>query len=231
MGYKALAPVDRFMERQRIAGHCRHRARGARPDCRCSIGCSSISIRSICAARRSSRSRPSSICAATRLSARTSINVLTPNRAGRQGRHRETVQAAGGLARQDHRELRSRRPGAASLPPSASSARILDPVLRPDPSKTPPTDADNVAALKARGRQPDGSRPAAQAGRARMRARKRLADDLDQARRRRRGDARARAQAAMIAPLETALDELRGYLQAQPVTLDEPAAGDQEPNG
>jgi len=27
---------------------------------------------------------------------------------------------------------------------------VLNPVLRPDPNKKPPTDADNVAALKAR---------------------------------------------------------------------------------
>ena len=32
-------------------------------------------------------------------------------------------------------------------------ATVLDPVLRPDPNKKPPTDADNVAALKACGRR------------------------------------------------------------------------------
>jgi predicted RND superfamily exporter protein len=50
-------------------------------------------------------------------------------------------------------------------------------------------------------------------------AAKRLADDLAKLA---AGDEalRAHAHAAMIPPLNTALDELRGYLQAQPVTLE-----------
>jgi uncharacterized protein len=95
-------------------------------------------------------------------------------------------------------------------------ATVLEPALRPDPNKKPPTDADNVAALKAA----VGSLKQAastQTGRGGAAA-NRLADDLtklvdgDEA-------LRARATAAMIPPLLTAFDELRGYLQAEPVTL------------
>ena len=95
-------------------------------------------------------------------------------------------------------------------------ATVLEPALRPDPNKKPPTDADNVAALKAAVanlKQAAGT----QTGRGGIAA-NRLADDLTKLA---DGDEalRARAQAAMIPPLQTALDELRGYLHAEPVTL------------
>jgi hopanoid biosynthesis associated RND transporter like protein HpnN len=97
-------------------------------------------------------------------------------------------------------------------------ATVLDPVLRPDPNKKPPTDADNVAALRA---VVDGLNQSAgtQTGGKGEAAAKRLAGDL--ARLTQDGeDLRQRAHAAMIPPLNTALDELRNYLQAQPVTLE-----------
>src|SRR5262249_58059364 len=94
---------------------------------------------------------------------------------------------------------------------------VLTPALRPDPSKKPPTDADNVAALKA---AVDNLKQAAgtQTGPGAVAA-KRLADDLAKIA---DGDEalRARATEAMIPPLNTALDELRNYLQAQPGTLE-----------
>ena len=95
-------------------------------------------------------------------------------------------------------------------------ATVLEPALRPDPNKKPPTDADNVAALKAAVanlKQAAGT----QTGRGGIAA-NRLADDLTKLA---GGDEalRARAHAAMIPPLQTALDELRGYLHAEPVTL------------
>jgi hopanoid biosynthesis associated RND transporter like protein HpnN len=96
-------------------------------------------------------------------------------------------------------------------------ATVLDPVLRPDPNKKPPTDADNVAALKA---AVDALKQSAgtQTGPGALAA-KRLADDLAKLA---GGDEamRGRAHAAMIPSLNTALDELRNYLQAQPVTLE-----------
>src|SRR5260370_2767295 len=54
-------------------------------------------------------------------------------------------------------------------------ATVLDPVLRPDPSKKPPTDADNVAALKA---AVDSLKQSAGTQTRRRAAAKRLADDL-----------------------------------------------------
>jgi len=96
-------------------------------------------------------------------------------------------------------------------------ATVLDPVLRPDPNKKPPTDTDNIAALKT---AVDALKQSAgtQTGRGTAAA-KRLAEDLGKLA---SGDEalRARAQAAMIPSLNTALDELRSYLQAQPVTLE-----------
>ncbi len=96
-------------------------------------------------------------------------------------------------------------------------ATVLDPVLRPDPNKKPPTDADNVAALKAAVdalKQSAGTQTGPGAS-----AANRLADDLAKLA---SGDEamRGRAHAAMIPSLNTALDELRNYLQAQPVTLE-----------
>jgi uncharacterized protein len=96
-------------------------------------------------------------------------------------------------------------------------ATVLEPALRPDPNKKPPTDADNVAALKAAVaslKQSAGT----QTGQGALAA-KRLGDDLtkladgDEALRR-------RAEAALVPPLNTALDELRNYLQAEPVSLE-----------
>ena len=96
-------------------------------------------------------------------------------------------------------------------------ATVLDPVLRPDPNKKLPTDADNIAALKS---AVDALKQSAgtQTGRGAAAA-KRLGEDLGKLA---SGDEalRARAQAAMIPSLNTALDELRNYLQAQPVTLE-----------
>ena len=96
-------------------------------------------------------------------------------------------------------------------------AGVLDPVLRPDPNRKPATDADDVAALKS---VADGLNQAAgtQTGKGAAAA-KRLAVDLSKLA---DGDEalRQRAHAAMVPPLVTALDGLRGYLQAQPVTLE-----------
>ena len=70
IGYRVLAPVDRFLERHRIpviAGTLLVAIGG----CRCSITCTSTSTRSICAARPSNRSRRSSTCGPIRRSAPT----------------------------------------------------------------------------------------------------------------------------------------------------------------
>jgi hopanoid biosynthesis associated RND transporter like protein HpnN len=96
-------------------------------------------------------------------------------------------------------------------------ATVLGPVLVPDATKPPPTDAQDVIALKL---AIDALNKAAagQTGKGAAAA-KRLADDLT---RLAEGDEalRQRAQAAFIPPLHTALDQLRNYLQAQPVSLE-----------
>ena len=215
MGYKALAPVDRFMERQRIpviVGTGLVVAAGLPLLYWLQFDFNPLNLRS---------SQVESV--ATFLELRSdpaigasSIYVLAPNRE----------------AAQSDVEKLSKLPEVASVKTIESFipddqqpklaaiqqlATVLNPVLRPDPNKKPPTDADNVAALKG---AVDGLKQSAgtQTGLG-ADAAKRLADDLakladgDQA-------LRERAHAAMIPPLNTALDELRSYLQAQPVTLE-----------
>jgi hopanoid biosynthesis associated RND transporter like protein HpnN len=215
MGYKALAPVDRFMERQRIpviVGTGLVVAAGLPLLYWLQFDFNPINLRS-----------PKVESVATFLDLRSdpaigaaSIYVLAPN-----------LEAA----KADIEKL-SKLPEVSSVKtiesfipddqqPKLAAIRqlgtILNPVLRPDPSKKPPTDADNIAALKAAAdslRQSAGTQTSAGAT-----AAKRLADDLAKLA---DGDEalRGRAHKAMIPPLDTALDELRGYLQAQPVTLD-----------
>lgn len=97
-----------------------------------------------------------------------------------------------------------------------AGAKILDPAINPESVDAPPTDAENVTALresaesllKAAGAQTGVGAVAA----------KRLADaltktaDADQAR-------RDKVQDVFVAPLKIALAQLRSTLQAQPVTL------------
>ena len=174
MGYKALAPVDRFMERQRIpviVGTGLVVAAGLPLLYWLQFDFNPINLRS-----------PKVESVATFLDLRSdpaigaaSIYVLTPNREA---------------AKADMEKL-SKLPEVSSVKtiesfipddqqPKLAAIRqlgtILNPVLRPDPSKKPPTDADNVAALKAAVdslRQSAGTQTGAGAT-----AAKRLADDL-----------------------------------------------------
>ena len=96
-------------------------------------------------------------------------------------------------------------------------ATVLNPVLQPDPNRQPPSDADNV------GRSRGGNKSVEPGCRHRNRQRRRgrQASSAALAKLAQGDEAlRERAQAAMIPPLHTALDELRNYLQAQPVTLE-----------
>ncbi len=96
-------------------------------------------------------------------------------------------------------------------------SRRLGQVLQPPASSKPPSDAENVAALKGLADQLNkiaGNAPGPGAA-----AAKRLADDatkLAQA----DEPTRARAQTAFVVPLETALAQLRGFMGAQRVTKD-----------
>src|SRR5947209_2083721 len=203
MGYKALAPVDRFMERRRIPIIiCTGLAVAAGLPLLywLQFDFNPLNLRS-----------PHVESVATFLELRgdaaigaNSIYVLAPNK--------ETADA-------DMAKL-AKLPEVASVktvenfipgdqqPKLAAIHRlatVLKPALRPDPNKKPPTDADNVAALKAAVgnlRQAAGT----QTGRGAAAA-KRLADDLAQLA---DGDEalRQRAHAAIVPPLNTALDEL-----------------------
>jgi hypothetical protein len=215
MGYKALAPVDRFMERRRIpviVGTAMVVAAGLPLLYWLQFDFNPINLRSTTVESVATflelRSDPAI--------GASSIYVLAPNK--------ETAASdAEKLARLP--EVSSVRTVETFIPqdqqPKLAAIRqlatVLDPVLRPDPNKKPPTDADNVAALKA---VADGLQQSAgtQTGKGAVAA-QRLAENLAALA---QGDEalRGRAHAAMIPPLDTALDELRGYLQAQPVTLE-----------
>jgi hopanoid biosynthesis associated RND transporter like protein HpnN len=216
MGYKALAPVDRFMERRRIPiiiGTALVVTAGLPLLYWLQFDFNPLNLRS-----------PKVESVATFLELRSdpaigasSIYVLAPNKEAAES----DVEKLSKLT-----EVSSVRTVENFIPddqqPKLAAIRqlatVLDPVLRPDPNKKPPTDADNVAALRA---VVDGLNQSAgtQTGGKGEAAAKRLAGDL--ARLTQDGeDLRQRAHAAMIPPLNTALDELRNYLQAQPVTLE-----------
>ena len=215
MGFKSLAPVDRFMERHRIAiivGTGLVVAAGLPLLHWLQFDFNPLNLRN-----------PQSESVATFLELRSdpnigasSIFVLAPNKEAAQADMEKLSKLA---------EVSSVKTIESFIPddqqPKLAAIRqlatVLDPVLRPDPNKKPPTDADNAAALKSAVgalKQAAGS----QTGRG-AEAAKRLSEDLatlasgDEA-------LRGRAQAAMIPSLNTALDELRNYLQAQPVTLE-----------
>jgi hopanoid biosynthesis associated RND transporter like protein HpnN len=215
MGYKALAPVDRFMERRRIpviVGTVLVVAAGLPLLYWLQFDFNPLNLRS-----------PHVESVATFLDLRSdpaigasSIYVLAPNKAAADADMAKLSKLP---------EVTSVKTIESFIPddqqPKLAAIRqlgtVLNPVLRPDPNKKPPTDADNIAALKA---AVDGLKQSAgtQTGRGATAA-KRLADDLAKLA---GGDEalRKRAHAALILPLDTALDELRNYLQAQPVTLE-----------
>ena len=98
----------------------------------------------------------------------------------------------------------------------AQGAKILNPALNPESVDAPPSDAENVEALKGtveslRRAAGDSKGPGAVTSR-------RLADDLsklaasDQA-------TRDKVQAVFVTPLKIALDQLKNSLQAQPISM------------
>jgi hopanoid biosynthesis associated RND transporter like protein HpnN len=215
MGFKALAPLDRFMERHRIPiiiGTGLVVAAGLPLLYWLQFDFNPLNLRS---------AKVESVATFLELKSdpaigANSIYVLAPSK--------EAVKAgAEKLAKLPEvssvKSIESFIPGdqQPKLEAIRKLATVLEPVLKPDPSKTPPTDADTVAALKA---AVDSLNKAAdtQTGRGATAA-KRLAEDIAKLA---AGDEalRTRAQAAMVLPLNTALDELRDYLKAEPVTLE-----------
>jgi uncharacterized protein len=215
MGYKALAPVDRFMERRRIpviVGTGLVVAAGLPLLYWLQFDFNPINLRS-----------PQVESVGTFLELRNdpalganSIYVLTPNREAADA-DMERLSKLPQVSQVKTIESFIPDDQQPKLAAIRQLGTVLTPVLRPDPNKKPPTDTDNVAALKG---AVDGLRQSAgtQTGRGATAA-KRLADDLAKLA---EGDEalRKRAHNAMIPPLHVALDELRGYLQAQPVTFE-----------
>lgn len=144
------------------------------------------------------------------------INVLTPNEAAAK-------QVAAKLEKlpevQRTMSLESFVPDdqQAKLQMIANGARVLGPAINPDQVDAPPSDAENVEALKLTVeslRKTAGDQKGAGADAAR-----RLADDLSKLA---QGDQAMReaVQAAFVRPLLIVLDQLRNALQAQPVSLE-----------
>jgi hopanoid biosynthesis associated RND transporter like protein HpnN len=104
----------------------------------------------------------------------------------------------------------------AKLKAIQAGAKILEPALNPDSVDAPPSDAENVAALKASAAsliKVAGSQtgPGAVAA-------KRLADDLTKVAAATPA-VRDKVQATFVAPLQIAFAQLRGLMQAAPVSL------------
>ena len=98
----------------------------------------------------------------------------------------------------------------------AQGARVLNPALNPESIDAPPTDAENVEALKGtveslRRTAGEAKGPGAVASRRLADALSRLADSNEAT--------REKAQAIFVTPLKVVLDQLKNALQAKPVSL------------
>jgi hopanoid biosynthesis associated RND transporter like protein HpnN len=214
IGYRALAPVDRFLERHRIAviaGTGLVALAGLPLLFYLSFDFNPINLRS-----------PEVESVATYLDLRSdpnlganAINVVLPKSGDAEKaaeRLRKMPEVARVMTVQDFVPQDQDR----KLSMIHGLARQLRPVLQTEDTAHPPTDAQTIAALKSTA---DTLRRMADHASGRgADAAVRLAGDLtklaeaDKAKR----DA---AEAAFIVPLRTALTELRNYLEAKPVTL------------
>jgi hopanoid biosynthesis associated RND transporter like protein HpnN len=98
----------------------------------------------------------------------------------------------------------------------AQGAKVLNPALNPESIDAPPSDAENVEALKGttdslRKTAGDAKGPGAVASRRLADALSRLADSNQ--------SVRDKTQAIFVTPLKVVLDQLKNALQAQPVSL------------
>jgi len=98
----------------------------------------------------------------------------------------------------------------------AQGARVLNPALNPESVDEPPSDAENVDALKGtveslRKNAGDAKGPGAVAARRLADALSRLADSNEAT--------RDKTQTIFVAPLKAVLDQLKNALQAKPVSL------------
>jgi hopanoid biosynthesis associated RND transporter like protein HpnN len=98
----------------------------------------------------------------------------------------------------------------------AQAAKVLNPALNPDSIDAPPTDAENVEALKGsvenlRKTAGDAKGPGAVASRRLADALSKLAESTQAT--------REKAQAVFVTPLKVVLDQIKTSLEAQPVSL------------
>ncbi len=98
----------------------------------------------------------------------------------------------------------------------AQAAKVLNPALNPDSIDAPPTDAENVDALKGsveslRKTAGDGKGPGAVASRRLADALSKLAESNEAT--------RDKAQAVFVTPLKVVLEQVKTSLEAQPVSL------------
>jgi hopanoid biosynthesis associated RND transporter like protein HpnN len=98
----------------------------------------------------------------------------------------------------------------------AQGAKVLDPALNPESVDAPPSDAENVEALKGtaerlRKTAGDAKGPGAAASRRLADALSRLADSSEAV--------RDKTQAIFVTPLQVVLNQLKNALQAKPVSL------------
>jgi hopanoid biosynthesis associated RND transporter like protein HpnN len=98
----------------------------------------------------------------------------------------------------------------------AQGAKVLNPALNPESVDEPPSDSENIDALKGSAESlrkvaGDGKGPGAAASRRLSEALSRLAESSEAT--------REKTQAVFVTPLKVVLDQLKNALQAKPVTL------------
>lgn len=214
LGYAFLAPVDHFLEKQRywiIGGTLLVAIAGLPLLYFLQFDFNPINLRN-----------PKVESIATFLDLRkdpntgaNAVNIMAPNEAGAR-QVEERLSKVPEVSRTMSLDSFVPEDQPAKLALIKAGAKILEPALNPDSVDAPPTDAENVTALK---ESADSLRKVAgnQTGPGVVAA-KRLADALAKV-----AEAtpalRDKVQTTFVAPLQIALAQLRGLMQAAPVSL------------
>ncbi|CAN5439729.1 MMPL family transporter [soil metagenome] len=214
LGYAFLAPVDHFLEKQRywiIGGTLLVAIAGLPLLYFLQFDFNPINLRN-----------PNVESIATFLDLRkdpntgaNAVNVMAPNEAGAREIEARLAKLPE-VSRTMSLDSFVPEDQPAKLTAIKAGAKILEPALNPDSVDAAPTDAENVTALK---ETADSLRKTAgsQSGPGAVAA-KRLADDLTKV-----AEAtpalRDKVQTTFVAPLQIALTQLRGLMQAEPVSL------------
>jgi hopanoid biosynthesis associated RND transporter like protein HpnN len=214
LGYAFLAPVDHFLEKQRywiIGGTLLVAIAGLPLLYFLQFDFNPINLRN-----------PKVESIATYLDLRkdpntgaNAVNVMAPNEAGAR-LVEERLAKVPEVSRTMSLDSFVPEDQPAKLKAIKAGARILEPALNPDSVDAAPTDAENVTALK---ETADSLRKTAgsQSGPGAIAA-KRLAEDLSKV-----AEAapamREKVQTTFVVPLQIALTQLRGLMQAEPVSL------------